>query len=162
MFGFLCCLTRLKSICSKTIDPRKGSNHLLEILVHPVIFNSLTLVTAFKHVSTEPISSSVNFEANYLPISSNSSTPHWSADSMTLLIADGFLFKLNLRQEEEGAVNAAAKSATDKVRRYSIACASKEFERSVMTRPSEVALVSGPTRRVHPDQKGWPIAWALR
>ena len=78
--------TTLRSIFSRTVDPRRGSNPSPVILVHPVIFSILRLLTASTHVRMDCISSSVNFDAKLFSISPKSTVSHVCDATMVSLL----------------------------------------------------------------------------
>ena len=82
--GLLCSPTRLKSICCKTEDPRRGHNPSPVILMHPVSFNFLRFSLALMESKTARRMLSVIFVARLVSSSPKSRTSHCSP-RMTLL-----------------------------------------------------------------------------
>ena len=111
--GSLYFFCKLRSNSCNALDPVKGIKQRPVIVTHPASFNFLSVCFASMHCNTAPKSSSFNFAAKDVSISSKSSVSHCVVDIMALLMAERRYTELLFCQEVEGALIATANKTCD-------------------------------------------------
>ena len=142
IFGSSCWPTMLRSICSRVVDPRSGSNPLPVILTQPASFNMRRVSLALMHVKSAPISASVSFFAKLFSTSSKSrdilppSSPSSRDDTIALLVVDGCRCQLLFSQDEDGVVIDVANNARDGGDKYLATFTSSASGKSHIYKPA--------------------------
>ena len=111
--GDSCKPTRLRSICSITVEPRRGSSPLPVMPTQPANLSFRRRVAASMQTSTSWMLSSVSFDARLFSISAKSSNSHESPPSKEDLVALALLVAGGFASAWTGAENAKANNTRD-------------------------------------------------